>query len=445
MTAPPPPSTPDPPVPPSTGPGPDRPLEGLRVLDCTRVLSGPICGRLLCDLGADVVKVEAPETDVLRSAPPRVSGLATMYSQYNVGKRNVSLDLKVEGGAELLARLAEQADVLVENFRPGVLARQGCGARALRERSPRLVYCSITGWGQEGPWADRPAYAPIVQAEAGTLALGAALRRGPAQGEVLQHADLYAGLMACNAILAALFRRERRGVGAHLDVAMGEALLYVNEHASAEIAGLPGAEGFATWSFETFRLANGRAVHVLGDPVRLFPLLAPALSIPVEKGDARFATAEGREANREEIVSALASAIAEIPSQGELEARLDGLPALVAGVRTTAELAESEWATHRGLLTEVAPGLRVPAAPWRSPDLAIGPTGPARVAWRGEHNHAVLAEWLGMPEAEARSLEARGILQQSESEPPDLDESPRRAFRRSSDPPPDGPPEGSRP
>lgn len=416
----------------------EQPLEGLRVLDCTRVLSGPICGRMLCDLGADVVKVEAPETDVLRSAPPHVSGLATMYAQYNAGKRNVSLDLKAEGGAALLASLAERADVLIENFRPGVLARQGCGAPELRRRAPRLIYCSITGWGQEGPWAERPAYAPIVQAEAGTLALGGALRRGAMRGEILQHADLYAGLMACNAILAALFRRERKGVGAHLDVAMGEALLYVNEHASAEIAGAPGAEGFATWHFETFLLGNGRAVHLLGDPVALFPILARALSVSVDEDDPRFATREAREANRQDVVATLAAAIAKMPSQADLESRLEGLPALVAGVRTTRELADSEWASQRGVLTEVAPGLRVPTAPWRSPDLDVGLSDP-KIAWRGQHNHEVLGEWLALPESEIRDLEERHVLQHSQSEPPTLAEAPRRAFRRSADGPADEP------
>jgi crotonobetainyl-CoA:carnitine CoA-transferase CaiB-like acyl-CoA transferase len=251
------------------------------------------------------------------------------------------------------------------------------------------------------------------------------------QGDVLQHADLYAGLLACNAILAALFHRERSGLGQHLDVAMGEALLYVNEHGAAEIAGHPGAEGFATWTFETFRLGNGRSVHLLGNPAQLFPLLAQALSIPVAPDDPRFASEASRNQNRDALVALLSEAIARIPSQGELEARLEGLPAVLAGVRTTRELADSDWALERGVLTEVAPGLRVPTAPWRADDLSIGPAA-AQVAWRGQHNREVLGEWLSIGATEYEALEASGVLQSSELEPPSLTEAPRRAFRDSS-------------
>jgi len=412
-----------------------RPLAGIRVLDCTRVLSGPICGRLLADRGADVVKVEPPETDIFRSTPPHVEGVATMYAHFNAGKRNVCVDLERAEGPELLADLACRADVLVENFRPGVMTRHGLGAKTLRSREPRLVYCSISGWGQEGPWATRPAYAPIVQAEAGLLSLGGALRRDRMQGEILQHADVYAGLMASNAILAALFQRERTGRGQHLDVAMGEALLFISEHAAAEIAGHEGSRGFETWTFESYALANGRSVHILGNPLQSFPLLAKALGLEALAADPRFETLEAREQHRSEMVGALAERIARIPTQGHLEDLLEGLPAVVTGVRTTRELVESEWGAARGVVTEVAKGLSVPSAAWRSLDGApVGVSSP-RVARRGEDNQAVLAEWLGMGAETIGSLEAKGVLEFSETEPPSLAEAPRKAFRRPSDRP----------
>jgi CoA:oxalate CoA-transferase len=405
-----------------------KPLNGIRVVDCTRVLSGPICSRMLSDMGADVVKIEAPESDILRSTPPLVGGFGSMFAQYNVGKRNVSIDLKREGGPELLGALAAEADVLVENFRPGVLARLGLAPDILRATNPKLVVCSITGWGQDGPWADRPAYAPMIQAEAGTLAMGGRLRKGKMQGDTMQHADLYAGMMACQGILAALFHRERTGTGQHIDVSMGEALLYVNEHASAEIAGYDGSSGFPTWNFETFTLGNGRSVHLMGQPELLFPLLAHAVPIPGALEDPRFATPAARLEHRDELVGVLESALSRVPDQAAFEKLLAGTPAVVVPVRSTRELVDSEWSKHRGVLTEAAPGLHVPTAPWRAKDLDIG-TPSNHIAKRGEHNREVLNEWLRKDAAACADLEALGVLEFSEEEPPTLDESPRTAFR----------------
>jgi len=405
-----------------------RPLAGIRVVDCTRVLSGPICSRMLSDMGADVVKIEAPEADILRSTPPIVDGFGTMFAQYNVGKRNVSIDLKREGGPALLAELIAEADVLVENFRPGVLGRLGLAPESLRAQHPALVICSISGWGQDGPWATRPAYAPMIQAEAGTLAMGGRLRGGRMRGETMQHADLYAGMMASQGILAALFHRLRTGEGQHVDIAMGEALLYVNEHASAEIAGFDGSSGFPTWNFETFRLADDRSVHVMGHPTQLFPLFAASLPIPGALEDPRFATAEAREANADALVDVLHASLAEVPDVDALQSLLEGTPAVVVPVRSTSELAESDWAAHRGALTRAGPDLLVPTAPWRASDLEIG-TPSSEIAKRGQHNHEVLSEWLDKAPPDCAELDRLGILEFSEAEPPTLAEAPRTAFR----------------
>jgi len=409
------------------------PLDGIKVVDCTRVLSGPICSRMLSDMGADVIKIEAPESDILRSTPPIIGGFGSMFAQYNVGKRNVSIDLKREGGPKLLADLVGAADVLVENFRPGVLGRLGLAPETLRAADPRLIVCSISGWGQDGPWADRPAYAPMIQAEAGTLAMSGRLRKDRMRGDTMQHADLYAGMMACQGILAALFHREKMGVGQHIDGSMGEALLYVNEHASAEIAGYDGSNGFPTWSFETFTLGNGRSIHLMGQPELVFPLLAQSIPIPGALEDPRFSTPEARLEHREELVALLDSALAQLPNQAALEALLKDTPILVVPVRSTRELVESEWSKHRGLVTEAEPGLHVPTAPWRARDLEIG-ARTAHIAKRGEHNREVLHEWLEREASACAELEALGVLEFSEEEPPTLAEAPRTAFRDSADP-----------
>jgi CoA:oxalate CoA-transferase len=405
-----------------------RPLEGIRVVDCTRVLSGPICSRMLSDMGADVVKIEAPEADILRSTPPLIDGFGSMFAQYNVGKRNVSLDLKHEGGPEIVAKLAAEADVLVENFRPGVLERLGLGPEKLRAANPKLIVCSISGWGQDGPWAERPAYAPMIQAEAGTLAMGGKLRKGKLRGETMQHADLYAGMMACQGILAALFHRHSTGLGQHIDVSMAEALLYVNEHASAEFAGYDGSSGFPTWNFESFELADGRFVHVMGLPEQLFPLLAAVLPIPGALDDPRFASAEARVENREALIERLQAVLLGIANQAVLQEALAGTPLIVVPVRSTQELVESEWAKHRGVLTDIGSELKVPTAPWRSPGFTLGPRT-AQLAKRGEHNREVLTEWLDLDARAWDELEAIGVLEYSEEEPPSLDSAPRKAFR----------------
>src|SRR6266480_3528707 len=148
-------------------PSAPEPLDGVRVLDVSRVLSGPSCGKALADLGADVIKVEPPEGDITRTAQPRVGGLPVYFAQQNCGKRCISVDLRLEAGRELVAALAAASDVLLENFRPGVLDRLELGYSAIRARNPRVVYCSITGYGQDGPMANRRAYAPVMHAELG--------------------------------------------------------------------------------------------------------------------------------------------------------------------------------------------------------------------------------------------------------------------------------------
>lgn len=154
-----------------------RPLEGVRVLDFTRVLSGPHATRMLCDLGADVIKVEQPTGDLTRFSSPRVNSNATYFIQQNVGKRNISLDLTKPEAVEIVKLLIEKCDVLIENFRPGVMARLGLGEKTLRKKNPRLVYASITGYGNTGPWVNRRAFAPVINAE-----MGLTKRQGDARG-----------------------------------------------------------------------------------------------------------------------------------------------------------------------------------------------------------------------------------------------------------------------
>src|SRR3954451_639289 len=206
-----------------------RPLDGVRVLDLSRVLSGPSCGKALVDLGADVVKVEPPEGDLTRTAQPRVGGVPVYFAQQNCGKRCISVDLRLPAGQTLVADLAAVSDVVVENFRPGVLDRFGLGYDRVRARTPAVVYCSITGYGQDGPMAARRAYAPVMHAELGFMEFAARRFGTEPRAEAISHADLYSGLQATVGILAALVQRDATGVGQHIDVAMAEVMLQATE------------------------------------------------------------------------------------------------------------------------------------------------------------------------------------------------------------------------
>jgi crotonobetainyl-CoA:carnitine CoA-transferase CaiB-like acyl-CoA transferase len=372
------------------------------VLDLSRVVSGPMCGRILADLGADVVKVEPPDLDRTRTVPPHVDGMSPYFAQLNAGKRNLGVDLKAPGAPDLVRRLALVADVFVESFRPGVLAQYGLDADTLLRANPRLVYCSLTGWGQDGPWRERRAYAPLVHAEVGMVEMAARVRGRRPEAEVNQHGDVYPGILAANAVLAALLQRERTGCGQHLDVAMGQAMVYANEWSAVNMhPPLTTFGGFDTWSHVTFRLGDGSHVALVGNPVTISPLWAPALGAPELLTDPRFATQEDRAAHVPELVAELDELFAQVPDVPSLHA-LAGPGVFVAEVRTLRELAESEWAQQRGLMTEVAPGLPVPAAPWQSSAGPVG--GPRDVATYGRDNAAVLADFLGLGSEDLQEL-----------------------------------------
>ncbi len=203
------------------------PLEGVRVLDFSIMLAGPYCARLLADVGADVIKIEPPEGDDMRLRTPLRDGQSTYFGQLNAGKRSLALDLKSADAIKLVHRLVEEADIVVENFRPGVMDRLGLGYEALRKINPRLIYCSISGYGQTGPSAERAAYAMIVHAESGfdrALMRYAGDRDRPAAGAVFV-ADVLGGIFGFSAIQTALVQRARTGEGQRIDVALMDCML----------------------------------------------------------------------------------------------------------------------------------------------------------------------------------------------------------------------------
>jgi CoA:oxalate CoA-transferase len=384
----------------SAGGAAPRPLDGVRVLDFSQVVSGPICGRMLADLGADVVKLEPPEGDIIRFLQPQVGAvpISVYFTWVNAGKRSVSVDLRTDRGVELARQLAESSDVVLENFRPGALGQYGLDADTLLARKPELVYCSINGWGYDNSWSQRRAYAAMVQAEVGRVELDARLRNAPPEQSPHVDGDITPGLLAVSGIVAALFQRERTGRGQHLDVSMAEALVYTDEWTSTDLAGYEGPRIPDTWNYPIFTVADGTQVAFMGDPTSRLPEIAAALT------DAPVAYTE----SRDEALQILADLCAQVPDFPTLEARFEVFGFLVAEVRTVLDLADTPWAYEREVFVEVEPGARVTGSPFRSDGATVGVRGPAPRF--GEHTRAVLTERCGVTADELDRLEADGII-----------------------------------
>lgn len=395
------------------------PLEGLKVVDFSRVLAGPLCGRTLADLGADVIKIEPPRPDVSRASFPAVDGMSGYYAQQNSGKRNVSIDLNVGNARELALRLCDDADIVVENFRAGTLKAFGLDYASLAARNPRLIYVSITGYGQDGPWASRMAYAPTVQAEAGfthhTLGHFNA-REDRRWTDPLSHADVYAGLQATIAVLAALRKREVTGRGQYIDVAMAAVLLSVNERAHLDLAGVdtgaePGALGAADGPHfvgpggEEFVAAQS----IIGS--NTFPNYLRAMRRMDLLTDPRFSSAERRMQNYAALHGIIQTWMLSFRDLATLDAQLDEAKIAMGQVRSLKELAQTEWAKEWGAVHEISDrrggSYLIHGYPWRFSDEALGTR--AVPAFRGEHNRQVFLE-AGIPMSEIDKAIDDGVL-----------------------------------
>jgi CoA:oxalate CoA-transferase len=376
-----------------------RPLDGVRVLEFSQIVAGPACGRLLADLGAEVIKVESPSGDLARSVPPEIEGVSALYAQFNAGKRHVCVDIRSARGGEVATALADRSDVLLENFRPGALADHGLGYRRLSERNPRLIYLSISGFGQAGPWSERRAHAPLLHAEGGPMEAGSRLRGAAPQPEIYQHADLYSGYFGVSAVCAALYQRDRTGRGQHLDLALAEALLYASDQVVIDLLAYQGRREFDTWTYPVVTTANGEVVCLIGNPLRLFDRWMTALGAqpgPTPPLDEQSAKAS------------ILEAAARFPDALSLQAALAEHRLISAVVQPATRLLESEWAISRGVLAEASPGVRVPAAAWRSTGATIGVAGTAGKI--GEHTTDVLTDVLGLADDQIEELRNSGAV-----------------------------------
>jgi len=397
-----------------------RPLEGVRVLDFTRVLSGPHATRMLCDLGADVIKVEQPTGDLTRFSSPRVNSNATYFIQQNVGKRNISLDLTKPEAVEIIKQLIEKCDVLIENFRPGVMARLGLDEKTLRNKNPRLVYASITGYGNTGPWVNRRAFAPVINAEMGLTKRQGDARGGQYANDPFSHADVYTAIECASAILAALFQRERNGEGQYIDLSMAQTLLYVNEHAHDDLWEEPvspdAIRSFRPEDYAVLTTKDGITSVVSGHPAErgTFDFFVGAMQAPYLLNDERFKTVALRIKNFAELMQLIKDWALTIETIDELERRLDENKLAMGQMRTVREVAKTKWASERNAFVEVDDRgdgkVKLPNSPWMFSGSDTSTRGVTK--YRGEDNVEVLRELLGLSAEQIKDLNDREIISQ---------------------------------
>ena len=395
------------------------PLAGIRVLDLSRVLAGPWCTQLLADLGAEVIKIERPGVgdDTRHWGPPwhgeGYERVAAYFLSANRGKKSAAIDFSQPEGAALVRKIAENSDVVVENFKVGGLKKFGLDAEALRAANPRLIVASITGFGQDGPYAERAGYDFIIQGMGGMMSItglpddqagGGPLRVGVAV------VDLFTGMYTATAILAALFRRERTGEGAHVDMALFDTQLAVlaNQASNALISGKdPPRQGNTHPNivpYQPFAAADKPLIVAVGND-RQFARLAEICGHPEWAGDDRFATNAARVANREAMVRLVSECIRQKPADEwfeKLEAA--GIPA--GPINTISQALADIQAEHRQMVRTMA-GLSVMGSPVRiDGDRADSDLPPPAL---GEHTNDVLTEYL-QDASEIERLRSAGVI-----------------------------------
>jgi CoA:oxalate CoA-transferase len=395
------------------------PLEGLRVIDFTRVLAGPHCTKALRDLGADVVKIEPPSGDVGRVGLPIVGDLGLYYVQQNAGKRNISVDLNFPEAREIVANLCRDADIIVENFRPGTLARFNLGYDDVRRYNPGIIYVSLSGFGQSTSWRNRPAFAPTVQAETGLTEIvkdhfGEALVE--ARGDACSHADVYTGLQGVIAVLAALQYRNRTGEGQHVDVSMAATMLSVNERAGALLSGIDtDGEPIALAANEShiFELADGTRLTIASSPIYspMFVRFCAMMRRNDLLRDPRYATANLRRQNLKSLLAEVRAWIGTFGSFEQLQVQVSEAGLAVGKLRSLKEFSEFDWVKEWNAVVPVddreGGTVKMPGNPWIFSRAEL--PSPGIPAFQGEHNDEVLSEQNLSPEQLA-DLKKRRVL-----------------------------------
>jgi CoA:oxalate CoA-transferase len=373
-------------------------LHGLRVLDFSTTIAGPHCTRMLADLGAEVIKIEAADGETMRIRPPVRNGCSSVFGQLNAGKKSIVLNLKSPEAIDVIRRLVKDADILVENFRPGVMRRLKLDYVYLQPLNPKLVYCSISGYGQTGPSAELPAYAPVIHAASGYDRAHLAYQPGRSRPDYcgIYHADILTGVYAFGAISAALYQRHLSGKGQHIDVSMLESMLTLtpNEVQIAQFEVAPPSRPM----FGPVETADGYVMVAIASE-KTFQGLVRAAGRPEWVGDPRFAKYADRRRHWDELMDGVEEWSRTVTTEKCLAELCEhGVPC--SAYRTVAEAMADPQIAHRGALTEVedeAGTFQVLNQPFRmsGASVAAGKRAPAL----GEHTSSLLGE-SGLSEAQ---------------------------------------------
>jgi len=395
-----------------------RPLDDVTILDLTWVLSGPYASMVLCDLGADVIKVERPPWgDIARTSGPYQNGWSGYFFSVNRGKRSLAIDLREEEGRELFRRLAEKVDVVMENFTPGTMERLGIGYATLAARNPRLIFASTSGFGQTGPYRERPALDIVIQAMGGIMSItgepgGAPVRPGASLG------DISAGMFTAVGILAALHERERSGKGQMIDISMLDSQVAVLENAvmryfvTGKAPGPLGTRHPSATPFQAFPTADGYFVIALSfGTENQWELLCGALGLPELLDDPRFTTSPRRTMHHAALEPILVAAFRQ-RTTAEWLAELGAMGIPCGPINTIPQVVNDPQVRARGMIREVtqtrAGTIKIANTPVNMSRSETGIKGPPPEF--GQDTCDVLQQLLALTDDEIAGLEARGIV-----------------------------------
>jgi crotonobetainyl-CoA:carnitine CoA-transferase CaiB-like acyl-CoA transferase len=368
-----------------------RSFDGLRVLDFSTTIAGPHCTRMLADMGAEVIKIEPSEGETMRTRPPLRNNCSTAFGQLNIGKQSLVLDLKSPAGVEAVRRLIATADVLVENFRPGVMRRLKLDYASVRDINPKLIFCSISGYGQTGPSAELPAYAPVIHAASGYEMAHLAYQPGRSRPDYcgIYHADVLTGVYAFGAISAALYQRAASGKGQHIDVSMLESMLSLtlNELQWAQFE----VKQTQRPMFGPIETTDGYVMVAIASE-KTFQNLMQVIGRPEWVSDPRFAKYSDRRDNWADLMEGVEAWSRAVSTQACLAALNEyGVPS--SAYRTVREALADPQIAHRGALAEVADGggsFKVLNLPFRMSGATVGAR--KRMSTLGEHTLSYLKE-----------------------------------------------------
>jgi formyl-CoA transferase/CoA:oxalate CoA-transferase len=392
------------------------PLEGIRVLDFTRVMSGPFATMLLGDLGADVIKIEPPGGDDTRGwGPPWIGGDSAYFMSANRNKRSIIIDLKKLEGKEVVKKLVEKADVVVENFRPGVAEQLGIGYDHLSKINPRIIYCSISGFGQSGPYRDKPGYDLVALAMSGLMSITGEPNRPPVKFGV-PIADLTTALFAALSIVSALYWREKTGKGQYIDMALLDAQVLLLSHqafnyfAAGEEPRRMGSAHPNIVPYQAFETSDGYIIVTVGSE-KLWEQFCKAIGRPDLIENPKFKTNADRVINREELIEELERVFKSKPTRFWIE-ELERARVPVAPILTVGQVLSDEHVRYRGMVLEIehpeAGVIKMLGTPFKmseTPGMVRSPP-----PTKGQHTFEILRE-LGFDYEEIIELKSKHVVE----------------------------------